>query len=381
MADSMAVGGPQVQEAQVNGPGGQIPFRRATTGRTGQIATTGPQAMTAAQQVVELPVDGSGFVYGIKLNVRAVAAANAANVTFLEDAPYSALASIIFQDVTGETHNADGFSLHLAELYGGWQPTNQEVSADTNVFQRVAGNVPNGGSFAFTQLIPIGINERDLIGLLGNEDRAQRYFIRNDIAASGAVYGTAPTALPNVTISRSYESYTVPAPTNSRGQRQETLPPKWGVIHCITRAVSPTVPAGGGTVPHYLPRLGNTIRNLICVFRSNGSRLTAEANAPTRVALYIGDVPLYIDTWQAIRDRMFDQYGFDAPNGVIVYSFLHDFISPRAGAELMEDYLWTQQVTQAYLEVTYPAGFGSTNNSLTFITDDLKVPANVDLYN
>jgi hypothetical protein len=229
-------------------------------------------------------------------------------------------------------------------------------------------------------MIPVGINERDLIGILGNEDRAQRYFMRNDIAASTAVYSVSPTTLGQVTIERSYRSYTVPAPSNSLGGRQETLPPKFGVIHSITRAVSPSVPAGGATIQHQLPRLGNTIRNLICVFRQNGSRTTAETNAPTRLALYIGDVPLFIDTWSAIRDRMYEAYGFDAPAGVIVYSFIRDFISPRAGAELMEDYLWTQKVTQAYLEVTYPTAFGSTNNSLTFITDDLKVPANVDLY-
>jgi len=375
-----AVGGPQVQEAQINGPSDMVPFRRASTGRTGQLATTGPVAMTAAQQLVEVPLDGSGFVYAIELDVQAVAAGNSAAVAYQEDAPYSALASIVFNDVTGETHNADGFSMWLANKYGGWEPSSQAASSDPNEFRQISGAGATGGTFRFHLMIPVGLNERDLIGILGNEDRAQRYFMRNDIAPSASVFSTAPTALPNVTIERSYRSYTVPAPSNSLGHRQETLPPKFGVIHSITRAVSPSVPAGSATVQHQLPRLGNTIRNLICVFRSNGSRLTAELNNPTRIALYIGDVPLFIDTWGALRDRMFEAYGFDAPNGVIAYSFIRDFFSPRAGGELMEDYLWTQKVTQAYLEVTYPSGFGSTNNSLTFITDDLKVPANVDLY-
>jgi hypothetical protein len=379
-AGAAAVGGPQVQEAQINGPSDIVPFRRSSTGRTGQLATTGPQAMTAAQQLIEVPLDGSGFVYAVELDIACVTAANAAVVVYAEDAPYSAIASLIFNDVTGETHNLDGFSAHLAEVYGGWAPTNEETSTDVGIFQRIAGAAANGGSFRFKMAIPVGINERDLIGILGNEDRAQRYFMRNDLAPSASVYTTAPTALGNVTIQRSYRSYTVPSPANSLGNRQETLPPKFGVIHGITRAVSPSVPAGGATVQHQLPRLGNTIRNLIVVFRSNGSRALAEASAPTRLALYIGDVPLFIDTPQALRDRMFEAYGFDAPAGVYVYSFLRDFFSPRAGAELMEDYLWTQKVTQAYLEVTYPAGFGAVANSLTFITDDLKVPANVDLY-
>jgi len=377
-----AVGGPQVQEAQISGPQDIVPFRRATTGRSGQLATTGPTAMTTSQQLVEVPLDGSGFVYAIELDVQATADnSGPATVAYKEDAPYSALASIVFNDVTGETHNLDGYSAYLAEIYGGWQPVLESDSADTSVFSLIDGTDAAGGSFRFHLMIPIGINERDLIGILGNEDRAQRYFMRNDLAASTAVYGTAPTSLPNVTIERSYRSYTVPAPSNSLGHRQETLPPKFGVIHSVTRAVSPQDPAVSTTKQHQLPRLGNTIRNLICVFRgTSGSRATAEANPPTRLALYIGDVPLFIDTWGAIRQRMYEAYGFDAPDGVIVYSFLRDFISPRAGAELMEDYLWTQKVTQAYLEVTYPASGWSTGSTLTFVTDDLKVPANVDLY-
>lgn len=380
-ANAPAVGGPQVQEAEINGPSNVVPFRRASTGRTSQLATTGPIAMTAAQQLVEVPLDGSGFVYAIEYDVLCVTAANVAAVAFNEDAPYNAIASYVYNDVTGETHNLDGYSLRLAGLYGGWLPVDDAVSLDPNIFAMVPGAVANGGSFHYQTILPIGLNERDLIGILGNEDRAQRYFMRSDIAGSAVVYGVAPTALGAVTIQRSYRSYTVPSPTNSLGHRQETLPPKFGVIHSITRAVSPSLPNGPATVQHQLPRLGNTIRNLICVFRSAGTRLAAEAAAPTRVALYIGDVPLFIDTWAAIRQRMYEAYGFDAPNGVIVYSFLRDFISPRAGAELFEDYLWTQKVTQAYLEVTYPAAFGAAaTNSLTFITDDLKVPANVDLY-
>jgi hypothetical protein len=376
-----AVGGPQVAEAGVQGPASVVPFRRATTGRTTQLATTGPQAMTAAQQLVEVPLDGSGFVYAIHLDVTCVVAANVLNVAFQEDAPYNVLALVSFYDVTGETHNLDGYSLHLANIYGSWElePLNA-LSNDPGVYQLTAGAVAAGGSFRFHKLIPIAINERDLVGLLGNEDRAQRYFMRNDIAASAVVYSTAPTTLGNVTIARSYRSYTVPSPTNTLGHKQETLPPKWGVIHNINRAVSASVPAGGATIQHQLPKIGNTIRNLIFVLRSNGSRQTAEANMPTRLALYIGDVPLFIDTPAALRTRMFEAFGFDAPAGVYVYTFTRDFNSPRAGTELMEDYLWTQKVTQAYWEVTYPAGFGTAANSLTIITDDMKVPANVDLY-
>jgi hypothetical protein len=76
---------------------------------------------------------------------------------------------------------------------------------------------------------------------------------------------------------------------------------------------------------------------------------------------------------------MFNRYGFDAPAGVLVYDAISDFFT-GAGAELGEDYWWTNGLVNAQFEITYPSGFGSTNNSLDVITDDLLVPAEIDFY-
>lgn len=374
-----AVGGPVVNPDVSNEPGPMIPFRRATTRRSAIIEqTTG--TFTTSQQPIEVQIEGSGYLSAIRLEVIASTATNSANVTYLEDGPYSAFASIILKDVNGELVNVPGFSLYLANLYGGYRgQTLPSASADTGVYQAVTGTGGTGGSFRVSLIVPAVINDRDLIGLLGNQDRAQKYALRSDIAASTAVYGTAPSNQPTFTVNRTYESYAVPAAQNANGAGQQMRSDKFGVLHFITQSVSPSAPAGGSTVNHYLQRLGNTIRLLVLVFRANASRATAETNIPTRISFKLGDVPLFTESAQYRRQTMFERYGFDAPSGVLVYDAIQDFVK-AASYELGEDYWWTNGLANAQFEITYPTGFGSTNNSLTIITDDLMVPPGIDLY-
>lgn len=396
MAMSYPVGGPEVPQANANEPGNMIPFRRATTYRTQLIdaTTIASPAITAAQQNIEITVSGSGYVYGIDLDVTVTTAANAAAVAYAEDAPWSFFASIVFRDVQGELVNLDGFSLRLANLYAGYRlaredtPSTATVAAatpgvlgslDTGIFQQIGTAVATGGSIRFHLWVPVGTNGRDTIGLLGNQDRAMRYQLRTDIAPTASIYSTPPTTQGAVNIRRTYHSFAVPGATNANGARQQQVPDKFGVLHYTTKNRNVAVPAGGSTVNHPLARLGNTIRVLILVLRSNGSRATAETNKPTQISFKLGDVPIFTESPDHRRNVMFQRYGFDAPSGVYVYDAISDFVG-RAGWELGEDYWWTNGLVNAQFEIAYPAGFGTTNNSLDIITDDLQVPTGLDLY-
>jgi hypothetical protein len=394
MAMQYPVGGPGVPQAQQNEPGSSIPFTRASTYRAQQQDTTGPQAMTTASQQIEITMQGSGYAYGVDLDVQCVTAANAAAVAYNEDAPWNSLSSIIFKDVQGELVNLDGFSLRLANLYCGYTTAREDTpstattaaatagvagSLDTGIFQQIGTAVATGGSFRFHLWLPIATNRRDMIGLLGNQDRAMRYQLRTDLQASGSVYSVAPTTLGNVTIRRTYHSMTVPDEKNGNGASQERVPPKFGILHFTTKNRNVGLPSGGSTVDHPLARIGNTIRVLILVLRSNGSRATAETNIPTLITFKLGDVPIFSETPQQRRRIMFQRFGFDAPAGVFVYDAISDFVI-AAGAELGEDFYWTNGLVNAIFQITYPAGFGSTNNSLDVITDDLQVPQEIDFY-
>jgi hypothetical protein len=373
------VGGPSLN-IETQTPGASIPFRRATTFRTTQLQTTGPQALTSSTQNVDVVINGSGYIYGIDLFVTGVETGNNNSVTFQEDAPWSAIDSVILRDVNGELVNLSGFHLRLLDLYATYRRNLETSSTDVaDVFNLVTGTGDDGGSFAFHLFVPVGLNRRTLLGILGNQDRAQSYSLRTDIAADGSIYDTAPDNEPSVTIERMYENYAVPAPANAAGAKQSQFPDHFGVLHYGTQSVNPSPPAGGATVNHYLARLGNTIRLLILVFREAGSRADAENAMPSRIAFLLGDTPIFSETVAYRRMLMFDRYGFDAPDGVLVYDFMTDIIG-HAGDELGDDWLFTNGLVNAQFQATYPSGMGSTNNSLTVITDDLQIPPNVNVY-
>lgn len=375
------VGGPGIPQTEANPPGGMIPFRRATTFRTSRLPAT-VNVMTAAQQNVQQVVDGSGYMYAVDIDVACVTAGNAAAVAYAEDAPYSSLASVVLGDVNGELINVDGISLYFANIYGGFTPSPlQNASLDPTIYALTAGAGATGGSFRFHLYAPVALNRRSLVGLVANQDRAQKYTLRTDVAGSAAVYTVNPTALGTVTINRTYENYAVPAAANANGASQQQTPPKFGVLHFITQSVNPTPPAPG-TQNHYLPRLGNTIRYLILVFRSGAAatpRAAAEAAPPTQVTFKLGDTVIFTESFAYRRRLMRDRFGFDAPAGVLVYDNITDVIG-RAGYEMGDDWQFTNGLVNAQFEIAYPAGAYGAGSSLTVITDDLQIPPNVDIY-
>jgi hypothetical protein len=352
-----------------------VPFRQATTERVQRLALVTGQVLAGSQQSIQNTIDGSGYMYGVDLFVNApVTDNNVAVVAYNEDAPYNALSSVILNDVNGEVLNLTGFELYLANLVNRDYAVNAAtLSADAYINALVTGAVPTGGTFRFPLRVPVGINRRDLTGILGNQDRSQQYTLRTDLAPSTAVYATPPdVTLPTPQIQRFYESYSVPMATSPAGQPQQQLPDTYGTIRMTTSSQFEAAPLGGSTVNHYVRRIGQTVRWHALVFRINGGRAAVEsdANRPTNIAFRVGDETIFNESYAYRRARMFEQFGFDFPAGVLVYAFDQDFTG-AAGYEMGDDYLHTQLVQNMQYEITYPAGFGSTGNSLVLITDDM----------
>ena len=350
----------------------RLPFRRATVERC-SILPAESGTLGAAFIPIERTIEGTGFLYAIRLQLVATAAGNIANVAFTEDGPWNALNSVILRDVNGEILNVpNGYYLYLSNL------AQKNYAArwldQSTLFSSVTGTGGTGGSFTVWYDVLIGTNRRDLLGILGNQDRAQKYSLRTDIAALSQIYATAPTAAPTFVLNKLYENYSVPLPVGPSGIGQQVLPDGYGTVHFTTVTTSDSVPAGGTTVNHYLRRIGNTVRFIILVFRSNGSRATADANAPTLLTFKVGDDTVFTETYAMRRSKMFERYGFDWPAGVLVYETLHDF-SSDAGFELGDDYWHTQALVNAQFQIAYPSGFGATNNSLNIVTDDLVFTA------
>jgi hypothetical protein len=251
------------------------------------------------------------------------------------------------------------------------------VSLDTNVYQLLAGIGGGvGGSFRAPLKLPVAINPRSLIGLLGNQDRAVKYELRTDLAPDTSIYTVNPTALPTVQVNVHLHNATVPAPVDENRRPQEPMPAHYGVIHTLNELQSEASPVASSTINHFLRGLGNTVRYIILVFRDpTGAR--NDAILPTKIALKIGSDTVFSESSAHRRQIMRDQYGFDAPAGVLVYTFAHDF-GPFVGYEMGDDWINTRDISNAQFECSYGA-FGAGNGSLKVIVDQLMIPDRMDL--
>lgn len=355
-----------------------VPFRAATIERVEMLPLL-QQQIAAGAVNLSRDIEGNGFIYGLSLNVEALTAANAANVAYAEDGPWSALDAMSLRDVGGELVSlSSGWEAMLAQLIDK-QYSNNDSGASTNtaLFQALTGAGATGGSFNFWLKLRLGINRRDLLGIVGNQDRAQKYSLRHDVAASAAIYATAPTALPVLNIQRYYESYSVPNQVAPNGAPQAALPDSYGTIHSLTSTVSETSPQPG-VQQHYLRRLNTTIRWIALVFRAGAGatpRATADAAMAAwpgaNITLKMGSDVQFQETYNYRRMIMWDRFGFELPAGVLVYDAIHDFAND-AGSEMGDDYWHTQGLNNASFTINYPAAYGaSAANKLVIITDDL----------
>lgn len=386
----------------------QIPFRAATIERVDTLTAFSSTAMTASTQRQEKTIEGAGYIYGIYIDAQASSATStAASVAvYAEDAPFNVLDTLIIRDVNGEIASLQGYHAFIANLCNGWAKetpatglaqgnalpssavgtggVGTSASQDANIVSNVGSvglastGTSAGGNFRFPLRVPVATNRRDLLGVLANQDRAQKYSLRADIAASGAVFSTAPSSLPNVTFNLFYEQYSVPLANAPDGSPQEQFPPTFGTVHFTTQTVSEAAPSNGSQINHFIRRVGNTMRWLALVFRSTTtgggtpSRGNADANPPTNLQMKLGEDSVFNESWNYRRGIMFERYGFDMPRGVLVYDWIHDF-GPFAGYELGDDLVHSQALVNANIRVNYPTTSNTwqSGSTLTLVTDDL----------
>lgn len=367
--------------------GGMVPFNQAASPPRTQISVQTPlAALTAGQQNVLNVIPGSGYMIWIsnfiQIQVSGTGNSSGTTVGLAEDAPWSALASVTLDDGGPQNINIDGFGLFLINTYGaGWASRDRTLSADTNVYSAMSsGTGTAAGTAQFHLLTPVAINERDYWGLMGNQDRATKYNYRTDIAGTGALYSTAPSVLPTITITRSYGWLPVPSAQSADGRRQEQIPSHYGIIHYLTSVRSDAAPASSSVVNHYIRNLANAVRLFILVFRgTSGVRATANAALPTQIDFVLGTDVIWTESAVTRRRIMWDRYGFDSPSGVLVYDCVRDF-GALAGYELGNDYLYLGNISEAQFRVTYPATAYGAGSSLTIITDSLFIPPGVNIY-
>jgi hypothetical protein len=258
---------------------------------------------------VKLPtyaLDTDGFTSLMYVVVEATTAANAANVTFDEDAPFSVIGSLQFSDTNNKPilGPVTGHDLYLICKYGGYGH-NDDAKNSPN-FSVTTGAGATGGSFTFVLRVPIEIVHRDGFGSLLNKSASAVYKLDITLAGGGDVYGTSPTTLPSVRTriqqvgwmdSDEQDVYKNPADPN---------PP---ALNSIQYWDKQTLVVGTGSMNQQLNTFSGLVRNLIFELRTSaGARSNNDWPDPFELH-YDKTVPVS-RIGRAWREMMSVDYGY-----------------------------------------------------------------------
>lgn len=318
------------------------------------------QAMNTTLQTVDIPA--GDFTAGVYLRVDAVASGNSANVAYQGDGPFSVLQEIQLQDPQGVPFQIlSGWELYAWNLLGGF--TGQGDATLSPYYSAVTGTGGTGGSFSFVLRIPGELFPRDGVGALYNGSTASQFKVRVTLAASTAVYSTAPTVVPSVRVRFTSHGYQL-AQSLPSGHPFDAEPPGGPIYNNLTRQVLQFSGAGTLTLP--ITRKGFLYRQLIFIVRDNsGVRsnaiLTDAVFRIDNVEHWNGSFAMWRHvTWERNRGT-----GAQLPTGVAQQSFCFDWDGLNGG-ETRDQYVPTTPGSIVDMRLTVSAA-----GSLTVLVNDV----------
>lgn len=333
---------------------------------------------TSAVKFPDVKVEPSGWLRGLWFDFNMVTASNAATVAFTEDGVFAAIDTVLFRDTGGE---------QIFGPFGGydWAQTNKwgayhaqgDPRADVN-FSATTGSGGTGGSFHFTLYLPLEISAADALGDVENRSENSIYRVELTMAASTAVYSTAPTTLGSLEIKTTQDSYYEPiAAMALSGRPVADAPPSPGTLQ-YWKQEDDTMPSG--TASYLITNgIGNGYRNVIFKYidTSAGTRAAGDTDWPDPQELTLGTTRvrnLYKKAWQDMLGRAFQlDTGTDAANarekGVYPLWFTQD-VGIKPGDEARRKYLRTKPGNTFKLRGNYGAA------GTLYVTSNYIVPKN-----
>jgi hypothetical protein len=300
-APAQESGVPQPQTT-VQPPGG--PFIRYANAGNGRQYLAATQAFggVISQPLVAVP----GYVRHFKVNITAHTGSGTTTVAAQADAPYSVIQNWTLRDAFGVILlNMTGYSLKLWCKYSqGGHVLQYSDPASLGSYSAVATGASASGNFKFSLSVPLEFAKG--YGTISMANSALIPSLQVNLAGSSAVYSTAPTTVPKISLRTDVAYYWLP--------QQQVAPPGLGSTRqAVLQVANPTIGSGANQLVTF-PRLGGFIDTLILVLRdSTNARITA---FPTRLRFWVDGIPMITIQLQDLIDDMYDAFQFNTGTGL-----------------------------------------------------------------
>jgi hypothetical protein len=352
-------------------------FRGATQPTVG---VGGSQSQTVAMTTAVQPLTTwflppNNVIRGIVIEVTAVVPSNnSATVAFAADAPLNWAATLAWT-TSGGTPIVGAFNSYdhgIVQKYGGYRTSNDPRTS--SVYQAVTGSGVTGGNFTIVQRIPVEVVSRTGLGSLSNTSTESPMQLQMTLNASTAIYTTAPTALPNVTVKTSLLGYW-------SGPSGRATPLAFGTTSFWNEQTYNGMSGQQNTTLQAPPGFGNPQRMWVFINRlaSNGAR--SSTAFPTSMLLQFRGNPLLDNIDQLLwQDEMSRDYGYgnaiDTPGGldtgVFIVNFNRGTLDKGVGAETVAGYLDTDGGDPLALNGSF-----ATASNLFLLSNFLNVVGNL----
>ena len=334
-------------------------------------------ASWASGQVQQYQVPTFGYMRSLIFTSTGASGANTTNaVAASPDAPWDLFSNVLFTDVNGTPIiNLDGYALFVAMTYGGYRIFRYDQSKYGYTPITVGANASGTGNFKFKFEVPAEF-ATDGLGNLPNMDASAQYRVNLTYNGPATFYNGSsaqPATLPAITTLLELNSRTRPPAVDMYGNPQATQPPSAGTVEYWTSQVF-NLSSGQNTLQ--LTRVGNLIRNHIFIFRdSNGSRSAADSTTvtPTNIEFDWDAGIRYKVNTDTQRNLNYQTYGFDVPDGVIVFPNMTD---PQGMQGFEYGQQWMSTVGSTLLKLQFS---NSAAGTLQVLTNDI-VPASPQVY-
>ncbi len=329
------------QTAQPGAQGGQqapakVPFRCGTQNTTNLDGYTQTITLGTTTSIPNYNPSVNSYLRGAWVNAAAIASGNSATVVFAGDGPFSVFAQVAFLDTQQRPIiQVTGYQLaQIMNKFGGYF-INGDPRADST-YVATAGSGGSAGSFNFTVWVPLEINNRTGVGSALNKNSSQTYTLQITPAlAASAVYSTAPTTVPVVTVNVYEDGWWQPQEADVSGAPTSgapVAPNTWSYW------LQSSCTALNGAVQEQLTTgLGNSLRMvaLNTYDTANSTRASGETDFPSTVQLIYKGTNLKNWPKSLWKSLMSKNYGLtsataDTANGpengvYVLWQFMQDF--------------------------------------------------------